>query len=1600
MAGRGTRDADRSAGPLEAGSRELSSPSAGGGPPPPLPPSAPRPSPRSMTRRRVVAVASALSLLVLGLLAALAVVSVTQTSFGRERVRRLLMHYAARSSGKIYIGRLGGGLITGVTIDSLEIRGPDDSLFVATGRITVDYDPRDFLDRRILLSRVEVEHPVVHMRRHANGVWNWRQIFPEGKKGPPRTERGFGDFIVIDSAVVRDGTFTLTLPWSPDDSLRGARRDSAVAYNLGRRDREVRRTGDGLARTYRWTRLSYVSPYIRIADADSAGRYFGISRLDVREADPPFLFSNLRGGARQLGDSIWLDLQHFDLPGSTGSAKGKVVWGSDLPIRYAIDVAGDSVSLADVAWVYPTLPTTGGGRMKLRIANEPSRLSVIDYAIRDMDVRTTKSRLRGNMTFGVGGPVLIVKDVRMDAAPLDFDLIRALNGKPFPYDWQGQITGSVTARGGPLDRFRVDSSAFVFRDANVPGAVSAGSGKGELDILLPAFTAFHSFAVTAHQVDLRTLEFLNPNFPRLGGYVSGRAVLDSSWLDVRFRDADLTHVDGPGEATHMTGQGRVTYGEQFMTYDLDLDATPLSFTTLARSYPTLPLRGTVRGPLRVKGTIENLEVATTLTGTAGQVALNGRFDLFAPGFMARATGSVANLDLRQLLVLPEGVAESGPATPPPPGVDSDRHTASAALSRAVRGLPATDLTGQFEADLRGDSLADLTGTLALALARSHVDSVRVHDGRATLRFLGGAVRADTLVVASSLGTLNASGGLGLGTGRRDSLRFSVTVDSLGGLRRYLAPASGAVPDGGGAADSLAGTVAVAGTLVGSVDSLDVRGRLTGGGIVVGTTGAHAARGAFELFDLRHMPHGFVRVEADTLSLAGVALRRAGIDAVVVNRTNGRLSLFAESQSGPSIAVAAGVARRADTTAVALDTLTLVASGDRWSLDRPATVWTSPAGTSLDTLLLRGTLGGRIALGGALPVTAPLSLFVRADSVPLADLSALAQSKVPYSGRLALDLAVRGTRERPAMEWRASLAEARFGGLTLDRLTAVGGYADRRADLTLDLYRGGHPVLSARGTLPLDLSLTPVARRVLEDEPLVASVRTDSTDLSVLEALTPAVQRASGRLEAMVDVAGTWKRPRFTGTFTIGDGTMFLPNVGVRFDRVNADVALSGDSVAIRRVEASTSGQRPGRATLTGAVTFNELASPVLDLRLSARNFHVIDVPRVADLEVSTVGSEPLHLAGSKRGSVLTGGVAVTYGNIRIPDIADQKKVVSLDDPEFYQVVDTSLFTNRVLVPDAPPEFVRNLSVSDVRIDMGSDTWLRSAEANVNLGGSVRVTTSHNAREPDKVQLALGGTLRAERGTYRLNLGIVQRTFTIEGGTLRFFDTDPDLNPTLDIRAVHVVRPVGQAASQTAEREIPIRVTIGGTLAQPTLTLSSDDSRLQQSDLLSYLITGQPSFEVGTATETQSIVQLVLPSFTSYLESRFAGGLFDYVQIQSAGLGPQTSDASRKEQFGTLLGNTRLGLGWQVGSRTFVSLNVGLCQFGNVVGGTSSQFNADDLARSAGGRVEYQLSPRAGLSGALSLEPATNRLYCQQSTSRSFVPTPYQLGFDLFKRWEF
>ena len=106
----------------------------------------------------------------------------------------------------------------------------------------------------------------------------------------------------------------------------------------------------------------------------------------------------------------------------------------------------------------------------------------------------------------------------------------------------------------------------------------------------------------------------------------------------------------------------------------------------------------------------------------------------------------------------------------------------------------------------------------------------------------------------------------------------------------------------------------------------------------------------------------------------------------------------------------------------------------------------------------------------------------------------------------------------------------------------------------------------------------------------------------------------------------------------------------------------------------------------------------------------------------------------------------------------------------------------------------------------------------------------------------------ERGTYRLNVSPLQRTFQVQSGLLRF-NGEPGFNPGLDIRAVYTSRSINSTYGGRNDVRVGVRIT--GTLANPGLDLYAADSLLglSQSDLLSYVLFDQPSFSVSSGTSS-------------------------------------------------------------------------------------------------------------------------------------------------------
>src|SRR2546421_12235051 len=205
----------------------------------------------------------------------------------------------------------------------------------------------------------------------------------------------------------------------------------------------------------------------------------------------------------------------------------------------------------------------------------------------------------------------------------------------------------------------------------------------------------------------------------------------------------------------------------------------------------------------------------------------------------------------------------------------------------------------------------------------------------------------------------------------------------------------------------------------------------------------------------------------------------------------------------------------------------------------------------------------------------------------------------------------------------------------------------------------------------------------------------------------------------------------------------------------------------------------------------------------------------------------------------------------------------------------SIIQQQRLGPEFQSVFLDSLRIDDLGLEMGSDVWLRSNEANIQLAGSVRLTKRRNL-------YLVSGTLQAARGTYRLKVGPVSREFVVSQGTVRYFGT-PDQDAALDIEAKHVVHPVPTPG--LPNEDITVVAQITGTLLVPKVTLAAEKQDLSQTELISLLLFGKRSVDLGGdqggIADQRAVLQSALSVLSGEIEQTIvSGGVpVDYVEIR-------------------------------------------------------------------------------------------------------------------------
>ncbi len=1408
-------------------------------------------------------------------------------------------------AGSVEIGDVGGPLLTGIILYDVKLFDPDTTFVAALPRAELSYNPLDFAAGRVVLLEFDLRQPVINVVQHANGRLNVEELLRLG--GSATGPRGPATLILFRNVRIEDGSVTLRL------QARPSRGDSTL---------EIEQSGpDGRRRIRRFEHLNARFAALRLSAPREKGIRADIMQLALEGSDPAVRLVDVAGRVTIVGDSLDADLKRMRLPASQLSVRGRIRWPHDT-LLYDLAVHADSATLRDVHFIDARLPGSAVLRGGVALRSHAGR--VLEVRLDPLDLAYGSGSVTGRLTaFSVADSGL-VRVQRADLAASDFDLEFA---RPFldTLPFAGRLSGHTVADGARSAlALEVD---WAFRDSLLAGwPESRVCGKGEVDLVAAGGIRFQSFAVEAASVDLGTAHRLVPALG-LRGLLLASGTLSGQPSDAQF-SGTLEHRDGGRPASRIHGTLRLDSRGETLGVFADVTADSLSFDGLAGSFPALPLRGAVSGPIRLRGPLAGLETHADVRAAGGRVTADGFLILDAPRYGARdLTVSARDVDFSRLL---------------------------------ERG-PTSRLTFTVAGSVEGDSVTPPVGALTAALAPSVFAGTALDSGLAHLRFADRRLYLDSLHLAQPGLITTGSGSLGWERPTHGTLALDFDADSLNSLDSLVTWLAGSNVVEGAPGRALAGAARVLLTLEGSLDSVAIEAKMSTERLRWRGWTAPGGR-AHLVYRPGPDPEFDLDAALDSASHGDLGFGGA---SVALRGSRDSLRWFARSRVGQVAAFLAGgrFARRAAGSgaevAVALDSLAILMPGGVWILEAPAQLDITDSVTRIPGLSMLNSSGaGRLVLEADLPARGRADAHLQLEGFPLAGVYALLQQDTGgVGGTLTATAGLSGTRAQPVFGGSFALSNGSLGEFRMPFLDGTFEYGDRRLDAALHLWRSGQQILNVTVRLPLDLSLAAVEERRQFADTLSVRAQADSVDLSLLEALTPLVRQVEGVFSADVGIAGTWQAPRLRGRLAIGRAAATIPALNVRYEDVNGRLALSGDTI---RVESLAARSDKGRAEVTGIVRLEELTRPVLDLAIQADQFKALDLKG----SVTVTADGRLMVAGPVFGATLTGRSTVTSGVLYFADLV-KKRIVNLD--ELADTSLTSLIQQQRLGPEFESVFLDSLRIKDLELAMGSDVWLRSSEANIQLQGTVRLSK-------ERGNYLVSGTLQAPRGVYRLKVGPVTREFVVSQGTVRYFGT-PDLDAELNIEAKHVVHPVPTPAQPSPE-DVTVVAHITGTLLVPRVTLEAERRDLSQTEIISYLLFGKPSFELGGAqggiADQRAVLQSAVSVLSGELERTIVSDLgvpLDYVEIRPGA----PSDPFSGVQF---------AVGRQIGPKTFLVVNAGFCG-GRQVG----------VSNTLGLSLQFRVSPEWRTEA--SFEPVRT---CQDPGTESQAGNvARQIGFDLF--WE-
>jgi autotransporter translocation and assembly factor TamB len=1112
-----------------------------------------------------------------------------------------------------------------------------------------------------------------------------------------------------------------------------------------------------------------------------------------------------------------------------------------------------------------------------------------------------------------------VKTTRLDLAPLLRDRALAsrltssdkidltFNG---PWSWE-TLSGTVglQASAGNIWGYRWDDVRGMVRiarktltlDGSVRGYGARATAKGTIE---PSAKPVR-YALSGHidGVDVRRLP-PQLNLPQLESRVSGDYTVTGAGSRL---DASATFGDSTveGTAVRAGSTGRFSNLEGVLRYGFDGHVTHADVQRWGQVLDIAAIRGDeyasdFTGQLTVDGSGSTLDTLT-LDTTARLEPSTAFAALLGP---ADVTARVAN---RTLDASYRGAAG---------GFEAKRLTGRDDLAGMLSGMvdlqaTLTDLGAPFD-------LSHLTARGTAELGPSMIGPLAIEVARFEGSLSNRQVDVTLFEATGPRLTAMANGRLALGDSGQSSLKYNASMTRLSDI----GPLVGRMLDG---------RVLVEGTVTGNRANLGSTGTASFAGLKVDDE--FDALTLSTTFDAR-LPNldmsaltADAKANATLVTVSGRAIPE--LTATVAYADNRYKFEATANETGRTITASGDLALLEGGREITINRAALTAGPATWALADagPVTVRFQHGLLTLPTPVTLVNNGQELSAEGTLALTDDVSgsLDVTISGVNLTELGALVLSKRQLAGTITGDARISGRASTRNIVGNIKLLAGIVDGYAFQSLDTLVNYRDGRAQVDAILIQSENSQLNATGSIPFSLT-----KGVLTDQPMTVDITSAGIDLAVLEAANTGLLSVTGLLVVDVHITGTGENPVAGGTLRVQQGDFTLASTGAHYSNVAVDATLQGQAMQITRMVLHD--ENGDALQGTGRLALENRALRDIEFVVTGNDFTVLN-NELGQISVDA----SLNLYGTISAPKVAGLVRVHSARLEVDQIADRFGS-SPYMPEARPNGAPTAATEKKDETTLPLGMNLSIQVPDNLIMRGRD--IRTSASGLALG-DVNLTAGGDftLRREGTAPPVLIGTIETVRGTYDFQ----GRRFEVQRNGAITFRGDTPVNPALNVAAERTIS------------GIVARVNVGGTMRDPTLTLSSQPP-LDQTDILSLIVFNQPANRLGQG-EATNLGERAAQIAGGFVASPLSSSLGRALNVDIFELDP-TGDEGE---------GPTITVGQQVGERLFL-------KFRQLFGARdSSEF-----------QLEYQLSDFLRLQGSFAEGQSSANRYLTRRVERAGI----------------